>query len=257
MSAVWYYGTEDDRHGPYSAQQLQALAAAGTIRPTDTVWKEGVAQGVAAIRVKNLFNPRRQISLAQPRRLLRVPLPRPRKRRHRLLRKKRCPRTRPCLPRPPHMHGTTAARRPARLPLKRSLQKTPERATTAVLRIPPPQPRRPRKKWSRPWRQRRRRRLSHRQEDCGPQPCAAPALSARTASRFTSGKNVRNAALRRPAAADCRSVQALRAAPTSAGSVARCGRWKSRAPVDGCALIKDFSGPRRLVAGTSGFASPP
>ncbi|HEV3115867.1 MAG TPA: GYF domain-containing protein [Gemmataceae bacterium] len=57
MSVQWYYGTEGDRHGPYSAQELQALAAAGTIRPTDTVWKEGVAQGVAAVRVKNLFQP--------------------------------------------------------------------------------------------------------------------------------------------------------------------------------------------------------
>src|SRR5438132_913364 len=52
MTVQWYYGTGGSRHGPFSAQQLQALAAAGTIQPTDTVWKEGVAQGVPAHRVK-------------------------------------------------------------------------------------------------------------------------------------------------------------------------------------------------------------
>jgi len=55
MTVQWYYGTGESRHGPVSAQQLQALAAAGTIQPTDTVWKEGVAQGVPAHRVKHLF----------------------------------------------------------------------------------------------------------------------------------------------------------------------------------------------------------
>jgi hypothetical protein len=57
MTVQWYYGAEGDRHGPYSAQQLQALAAAGTIKPTDIVWKEGVVHGVHAARVKNLFPP--------------------------------------------------------------------------------------------------------------------------------------------------------------------------------------------------------
>jgi GYF domain 2 len=55
MAVQWYYGTGESRQGPFSAQQLQALAADGSIQPTDTVWKEGVAQGVPAHRVKHLF----------------------------------------------------------------------------------------------------------------------------------------------------------------------------------------------------------
>jgi hypothetical protein len=57
MAVEWYYEMDGSRQGPYSGEELQALAAAGTIRPTDTVWREGVAQGVPAHRVRNLFAP--------------------------------------------------------------------------------------------------------------------------------------------------------------------------------------------------------
>jgi hypothetical protein len=57
MADQWYYAAGEDRQGPFSAQQLRQLAVAGSIRPTDTVWKEGVAQGVPAAKVKNLFPP--------------------------------------------------------------------------------------------------------------------------------------------------------------------------------------------------------
>jgi hypothetical protein len=42
--------------GPFSAAQLRGLAAAGRIRSSDTVWREGeMGRGVLAAKVKNLF----------------------------------------------------------------------------------------------------------------------------------------------------------------------------------------------------------
>lgn len=55
MSTLWYYAHDKKKHGPFSQGQLKEMAAAGTILPIDTVWKEGVEQGVEASRVKNLF----------------------------------------------------------------------------------------------------------------------------------------------------------------------------------------------------------
>jgi hypothetical protein len=57
MADRWYYAHEGDKKGPFTSQELRSLADAGEIVPTDTVWKEGVEQGVAANRVKNLFPP--------------------------------------------------------------------------------------------------------------------------------------------------------------------------------------------------------
>jgi hypothetical protein len=51
----WYYWHELDILGPFSGKQLAALAAAGNIVPTDTVWKDGVEGGVQASRVQHLF----------------------------------------------------------------------------------------------------------------------------------------------------------------------------------------------------------
>jgi hypothetical protein len=55
MVDQWYYGAEGSRQGPFSPRELLELANSGRIRPTDTVWKEGVPTGVPAHRVKNLF----------------------------------------------------------------------------------------------------------------------------------------------------------------------------------------------------------
>jgi hypothetical protein len=57
MTDQWYYGWDDQILGPFSAQQLRDLAEAGHIQPMDTIWKEGVQDGVPAYRVKNLFAP--------------------------------------------------------------------------------------------------------------------------------------------------------------------------------------------------------
>ena len=53
----WYYWHESEIRGPFSGKQLAALAAAGDIIPTDTVWKDGVEDGVQASRVQHLFAP--------------------------------------------------------------------------------------------------------------------------------------------------------------------------------------------------------
>jgi GYF domain 2 len=51
----WYYWHEADILGPFSGKQLAALAAAGDILPSDTVWKDGVEEGVPASKVQHLF----------------------------------------------------------------------------------------------------------------------------------------------------------------------------------------------------------
>jgi len=55
VSDQWYYAWRGEKIGPYSGLQLQELAQAGKIQPTDTIWQEGTTLGVPATRVKNLF----------------------------------------------------------------------------------------------------------------------------------------------------------------------------------------------------------
>jgi hypothetical protein len=56
MASTWYYAHDENKFGPFSPAQLKDLAAAGTILPVDTVWKEGIEKGVLACRVRNLFS---------------------------------------------------------------------------------------------------------------------------------------------------------------------------------------------------------
>jgi hypothetical protein len=57
MTEQWFYGVGGERQGPVSGRQLRELAEEGRIQPADTIWKEGVAEGVPAYQVKNLFGP--------------------------------------------------------------------------------------------------------------------------------------------------------------------------------------------------------
>ena len=51
-----YVARGDRTSGPFSTAQLRGLAAAGRIRPTDSVWREGAIENtVDAAKVKNLF----------------------------------------------------------------------------------------------------------------------------------------------------------------------------------------------------------
>jgi hypothetical protein len=66
MSDQYYYGYGSERNGPVSAPELRALAESGRIQPGDTIWKEGIAEGVMAARVKNLFPPDSADALPEP-----------------------------------------------------------------------------------------------------------------------------------------------------------------------------------------------
>jgi hypothetical protein len=57
MADQWYYWRDSDVLGPFSGRQLADLAAAGTLLPSDTVWKGEDEQGFPARRIQNLFPP--------------------------------------------------------------------------------------------------------------------------------------------------------------------------------------------------------
>lgn len=55
MAIFFFYGRDSVEFGPFSPNQMRALAAAEQIRPTDQVWQEGTQRKVPAGNVKNLF----------------------------------------------------------------------------------------------------------------------------------------------------------------------------------------------------------
>jgi hypothetical protein len=55
MATLWYYGRAGQKLGPVSSAQLKDLAASGNLGPADLVWKDGMAEWVAANRIKGLF----------------------------------------------------------------------------------------------------------------------------------------------------------------------------------------------------------
>lgn len=55
MADQWFYGRGSDITGPVTGPELSGLAAGGTVLPTDTVWRDGVEEGVPAGQVPDLF----------------------------------------------------------------------------------------------------------------------------------------------------------------------------------------------------------
>jgi hypothetical protein len=55
---MWFYGRGADISGPVTGPELTDLAMAGTVLPTDTIWQDGVEDGVPAETVDNLFGTR-------------------------------------------------------------------------------------------------------------------------------------------------------------------------------------------------------
>jgi TM2 domain-containing membrane protein YozV len=55
VSQEWYYSVDGDRQGPVSAADLKKLADAGTLKPADLVWKDGMTDWAPAKSVKGLF----------------------------------------------------------------------------------------------------------------------------------------------------------------------------------------------------------
>ena len=56
MLKQFYVTRNNKRVGPFSAVQLRRFAAVGQLRPTDTVWKEGMPSSVPARSIKGLFS---------------------------------------------------------------------------------------------------------------------------------------------------------------------------------------------------------
>src|SRR5437868_6048090 len=54
---AWWCVVDGSRRGPVSAVDLKRLADAGRLRPTDLVWRAGLAEWVAAEKVRGLFTP--------------------------------------------------------------------------------------------------------------------------------------------------------------------------------------------------------
>jgi hypothetical protein len=54
MAEAWFYGQNNQQHGPVSAERLRQLTGTGQVQPTDLVWKEGLADWVEARTVPEL-----------------------------------------------------------------------------------------------------------------------------------------------------------------------------------------------------------
>lgn len=52
---AWFYGRDAQKVGPLRLEQLQQLAAAGQLQPSDMVLQEGGTKWMAAKEIKNLF----------------------------------------------------------------------------------------------------------------------------------------------------------------------------------------------------------
>lgn len=56
METRWYFLEKGQQRGPLSSDELANLTASGRLRPSDLVWREGMAQWVAASSVTGLFS---------------------------------------------------------------------------------------------------------------------------------------------------------------------------------------------------------
>jgi hypothetical protein len=55
MASEWYYAKNDEQKGPVTFEALKGLAADGTLRPKDLVWKAGMPDWVPAQTQTGLF----------------------------------------------------------------------------------------------------------------------------------------------------------------------------------------------------------
>lgn len=56
MASQWYYAVGDNEQGPISSRELKQLADSGQLSPDDQVWREGMADWVAASTIPKLFS---------------------------------------------------------------------------------------------------------------------------------------------------------------------------------------------------------
>ena len=57
MAEQWYFSKHGQRSGPVSDEQLKTLASTGELKPTDMIWKNGMASWTKAGQFKGLFSP--------------------------------------------------------------------------------------------------------------------------------------------------------------------------------------------------------
>ena len=55
MADQWYYAQQGQRQGPVAEEQLKQLASSGQLKPTDKVWKQGMAAWQAVSQIPGLF----------------------------------------------------------------------------------------------------------------------------------------------------------------------------------------------------------
>jgi hypothetical protein len=55
MAEMWYYTTEGKQQDPVTIKELRRLIGEGILKPTDMVWKDGMARWIRASSVKELF----------------------------------------------------------------------------------------------------------------------------------------------------------------------------------------------------------
>jgi hypothetical protein len=55
MADNWYVGRNGQRSGPFTTPQVRQMAASGELKPSEMVWKEGMANWVAASTIKEFF----------------------------------------------------------------------------------------------------------------------------------------------------------------------------------------------------------
>src|SRR6266516_4365354 len=55
MPEMWFYTTQGKQMDPVSMKELKRLVGEGVLKPTDMVWKDGMARWIRASSMKELF----------------------------------------------------------------------------------------------------------------------------------------------------------------------------------------------------------
>ncbi|WP_193788975.1 DUF4339 domain-containing protein [Zavarzinella formosa] len=69
MNQEWFYSVGDTRQGPVTEEQLRQLAAEGSLKPTDLVWKDGMPDWVEARTIPGFFPERDELRKSKPQRI--------------------------------------------------------------------------------------------------------------------------------------------------------------------------------------------
>ena len=55
MPDSWYVVKNGNRRGPFTSAQVRQMVATGELKPTDMLWKDGMANWIQASSVTELF----------------------------------------------------------------------------------------------------------------------------------------------------------------------------------------------------------